>query len=115
VTGDEPAHREGGRAAATATTGHREGAPGQATTGQYRMDEAPDPKTRGPVTHVREGGFEHPSRPSRPVAARPPKPTLTRRWTAPATLCHAILSSPVLTRPLANSLQKGGRPKINNT
>ena len=33
---DEPAHREGGRAAATATTGHREGALGQATTGQYR-------------------------------------------------------------------------------
>ena len=78
MTGDEPAHREGGRAAATATTGHREGAPGQATTGQYRMDEAPDPKTRGPVTHVREGGFEHRRPLYLPVALRPAKTALTR-------------------------------------
>jgi hypothetical protein len=63
---------------------------------------------------VPERGVEHPSRPSQPVALRPPKTALTRGSASLTTSRHAILSSPVLTGPLANGLQKGGHAKINN-
>src|SRR5215203_4975896 len=63
---------------------------------------------RGIQDRVPERGVEHRPALLRRVSASPAKPALTRRFTPTPTPHHAIPSDPVLTRPLANGLQRGG-------
>src|SRR5215203_4956457 len=62
---------------------------------------------RGIQDRVPERGVEHRQTPCRPVGLRLAKVALTRGAAPALTLRHATLSTPVLTGPLANGLQKG--------